>query len=290
MYYIYCHIDPETCKIFYIGKGTKNRSRSLQGRSNIHKNKLAKLQKCGWTMQDIARILYENIESEQVAYNLEKEYIKQYGLRSEGGVLLNLQQGGQGASSGQYNNNYRHDLEEEAFIMLLREGYDITDISNKLKVNKYTFKRRFYPDKTLRQYCDSHSIVKYNHMTRLDITEELFVKYLKEQRTNKEIGKLLKINVNTLKSKFYPNTTLKEYCNSYGIDYVNTQRANKNSNYKEFDKDKFIHLVTRGCNLQEIEIALQLSKRCIIEKYRNTFNVKNWRELKEVLSNFRLLD
>lgn len=284
MYYIYSHVDPRTKQIFYIGKGIRGRAYSLNSRSNIHKNKLNKILCNGYTMLDIVFKLRENIELEVDAYSLEKQYIEEYKLKRDGGILLNLQVGGCGASSGEYHIGYRHDLTEEKFIDLLKHGYNLKTISSKLKINKGIFKSRFYPTKTLKQYCALHSMQRLNHMARIDITESQFISYLKQGVTNKEIGKILKVDQNTLKNKFYPTISLKEYCMRYSITYVNTQKETKNGNYKEFDVNKFSELVKSGFSLSDIEKELQLSKRCIIKKYRDVFNVKNWRELKEALS------
>lgn len=284
MYYIYSHVDPITKQIFYIGKGIRGRAYSLNCRSNIHKNKLNKILRTGYTMLDIVFKLQVNIELEVEAYNLEKQYIEEYKLKKDGGILLNLQVGGCGASSGKYHVGYRHDLTEEKFIDLLQQGYNLKTISNKLKINRGIFKSRYYPTKTLKQYCALHSMQRLNHMARIDVTEDQFINYLKQGYTNKEIGKIFKVDQNTLKNKFYPKICLKEYCVYHNIEYVNTQKAVKNGNYKEFDSTSFIKLVKAGCSLTIIEKELQLSKRCIIKKYRDVFNVKNWRELKEALS------
>lgn len=284
MYYIYSHIDPITKQIFYIGKGVRGRAYSLNCRSNIHKNKLNKLLYTGYTMVDIVHKLLENIQSETDAYNLEKKYIEKYKLRRDGGSLLNLQVGGYGASSGEYHAGYRHDLTEKQFIDLLQRGYNLKTISSLLKISRGIFKCRYYPTKTLKQYCDAYNIQKLNHMTRIDISEDLFINYLKRGYNNKEISKILKIDQNTLKNKFYPTTLLKEYCITHNVVYVNTQKESKNGNYKDFDINKFSDLVKNNYNLNMIEKELQLSKRCIIKKYRAAFNVKNWRELKEALS------
>lgn len=134
------------------------------------------------------------------------------------------------------------------------------------------------------QGISSQLVTGKNNVNYRDILESDYLNLLSKGNTNKVISKTLNVDQNTLKAKFYPKISLKEYCVYHNIDYVNTQKAVKNGNYKEFDSVSFIKLVKAGCSLTIIEKELQLSKRCIIKKYRDVFNVKNWRELKEALS------
>jgi hypothetical protein len=120
--------------------------------------------------------------------------------------------------------------------------------------------------------------VNYKH-----IDEKQFLKLLNDGVYNKNICKLLNVNLNILKAKFYPNTTLKEYCIHHNIPYVNTQQKLKNGNFKSFDKQKFIQLYKAGVKLTQMQTSLNLSSRSIIGKYRETFNVSSWNDLKNVI-------
>ena len=48
-----------------------------------------------------------------------------------------------------------------------------------------------------------------------------------------------------------------------------------------FPKERFVELIKKGAGLTLLEKELGLSKRCLIEKYREEFSVSNWKELLE---------
>jgi len=121
--------------------------------------------------------------------------------------------------------------------------------------------------------------VNYKHIEESD-----YIKLLKEGKSNKEISLILNINVNGLKRKFYPNKTLKKYCLEYDIPYYNTQKGARNGNAKEFPKERFVELIREGKGLAQLEEELGLSKRVLIKKYREEFNVSNWSELQKKLT------
>lgn len=80
-YYIYLLTDPrENNKVFYCGKGSGNRwkdhlqNNSGLGKNNPTVNKIKKIQSEG--LQPGVIFLYENIEDEKLAYDLETEYIE----------------------------------------------------------------------------------------------------------------------------------------------------------------------------------------------------------------------
>ncbi len=87
-FYVYAHVNPVTNKFFYIGKGTDNRAESLAGRSKFWHSAVAKY---GLAVVKIADGL-----TEQESFEIEKQYIAKYGLRIEGGTLVNMAYGGAG--------------------------------------------------------------------------------------------------------------------------------------------------------------------------------------------------
>jgi hypothetical protein len=89
-YYVYGHINPITKKFFYIGKGTKYRAYNSTQRNEFWKRTVAKY---GYAVVK----LVDGLTHDQ-AIEIEKQYIGKYGLRSEGGLLVNLTYGGQGMS------------------------------------------------------------------------------------------------------------------------------------------------------------------------------------------------
>jgi hypothetical protein len=90
IYYVYQYIR-ENGSPYYIGKGKNNRAWVSHRRSNS-----AELKPDDNTR---IQILKENL-TDQEAFTLEKELIRTHGLKSEGGLLVNLLYGGQGYSPG----------------------------------------------------------------------------------------------------------------------------------------------------------------------------------------------
>ena len=99
-YYAYKLIDPRTDQPFYVGKGYSTRLYS-------HKTEALK-PKEGWTnphkcyrilqiLNDGADIKYEYVlcESEEAALSLEREWIVEYGISADGGILTNISASGE---------------------------------------------------------------------------------------------------------------------------------------------------------------------------------------------------
>jgi len=91
IYYVYQYIREDSTP-YYIGKGKLDRAWVSHKRSNgadIKPKDDSKIQ-----------ILYEHL-SEKEAFDLEKKLIQQYGLKQDGGSLVNLTYGGDGQSPSQ---------------------------------------------------------------------------------------------------------------------------------------------------------------------------------------------
>lgn len=96
MYYVYAHINPVNLKPFYIGKGKDNRFISTEGRNSFWKNTVNKY---GFS----AVILADGLTDLQ-SLEIEKQYIEKFGLRKDGGTLVNLTYGGRGGKTiGDHN-------------------------------------------------------------------------------------------------------------------------------------------------------------------------------------------
>lgn len=91
IYYVYLHRRDDTNDVFYIGKGSGQRAKSISGRNDWWRNIY---NKCGFTPEIVEKGL-----SEESAYNLEVELIKFY--RDCGYKLCNIADGGGGASRKQ---------------------------------------------------------------------------------------------------------------------------------------------------------------------------------------------
>lgn len=66
---------------------------------------------------DLINIIHENL-SQQEAYDLEIKYIKEFGRKCDGGILINLTEGGEGA---------RHNEETRKKLSLLKTGLKASD-------------------------------------------------------------------------------------------------------------------------------------------------------------------
>ena len=102
MFYIYCYVDPTTDLPFYVGKGTQKRAYThmYQPRASYKnknktrfQNKLEKMKVDNIEPKII--FLAQNIQDENIAYEIEESYIKQYGRKGydENGILLNTCEG-----------------------------------------------------------------------------------------------------------------------------------------------------------------------------------------------------
>jgi len=277
VFYIYGHIDPVTRQLFYIGKGTRDRAYSRWSRNKHHLSKLNKILANGYNWKDIVIYLEINIKDEHLAYKKEAEYITIVGLDN----LVNYSPGGKGSYT-----YFRKTVSREEFNKYLRSGMKIDHIAKKLGCDIKGLKKRFYPTTSLYEYCVNLKVERARPMAK-NISKELYITLISEGKSNKEISSMLDISLNTLKSKFYPNYTLKQFCLENNLEYYNTQAATRNGNYKEFPESEFLELVELGLNLTQISDKLNLSKRVIIKKYKESFKVANWKDLKKNLSSLR---
>jgi hypothetical protein len=85
---VYFHRNPITYEIFYVGIGKRRRAFESGGRNKVWHNYVRKYGK------RIVEIVHENISLKE-AYEFEKKYIAQYGLKKEGGQLVNITKGGE---------------------------------------------------------------------------------------------------------------------------------------------------------------------------------------------------
>lgn len=102
MYYIYCYVDPITNLPLYVGKGKQDRAfvhikHAKKERKSKNKtrflNKLESMLNEGIEPKIV--FLAQNIQEENIAYDIEEAFIKQYGRKGyeENGILLNICEG-----------------------------------------------------------------------------------------------------------------------------------------------------------------------------------------------------
>ena len=108
MYYIYLHKKKTTGEIFYVGKGKGRRAFSRDNRNPFWYNVV---EKHDFTVELVATDLQE-----WYAFELEKELISYYGKRSEGGILVNITDGGDG------NGDYEFTDEDKLKISKANSG------------------------------------------------------------------------------------------------------------------------------------------------------------------------
>lgn len=107
MYYVYLH-KKLNGEVFYVGKGKGKRAYSKHNR-NPHWENIVK--KHGF----VAEIVLADLQ-EWYAFELEKDLISYYGLKSEGGTLVNIVSGGGG------NGNYIFNEEDRKLISQKNSG------------------------------------------------------------------------------------------------------------------------------------------------------------------------
>lgn len=90
IFYVYRHVTADEGIHFYIGKGSKNRANVTAHRSKFW-HSIVKAH--GFKVEYIAKCL-----NEQEAFYLENFYIKLYGRKHSGGLLVNQTDGGEGQS------------------------------------------------------------------------------------------------------------------------------------------------------------------------------------------------
>lgn len=99
MFYVYEHIRPDTNQVFYVGKGSGNRLNAKHGRNTYWHHVVNK------NNGFIAKKLLE-IDDEEFAFFVEEEVIDLY--KKRGIKLVNLTDGGEGASFGEKNPKYNY--------------------------------------------------------------------------------------------------------------------------------------------------------------------------------------
>lgn len=110
-FYVYGFYEPDTSEPFYIGKGSGNRINVHFQHRNVSKTPLInKLESLG-SIKPCVHI-FDSELSEDAAFELEKQLIRKFGLRSEGGSLLNQTTGGEGFSGGRHSDSHKLRMSE----------------------------------------------------------------------------------------------------------------------------------------------------------------------------------
>jgi hypothetical protein len=138
-YYVYCHKNPTTNEIFYVGKGSGYRAYVTQSRGKFWYDYVKK------HGIPIVEILHENL-SEDESFILEKELIKTFGRRDiNNGLLVNTTDGGEGCGGMTHSDKSKKKMsinKQDAFkkgALLGLLMYGTFDITNKTIFKDYTW-------------------------------------------------------------------------------------------------------------------------------------------------------
>lgn len=138
LFYIYAHLTADTNTPFYIGKGSKNRAFVSAHRNPHWRNIVAKH---GFRVEFLHRCVNE-IE----AYYLESFYIKMYGRKDFGGLLVNQTDGGEGQSGA------KHSEERKKLMSQIITGKILKPVDSEALIADYQ------QIKNLRKTADKHGI------------------------------------------------------------------------------------------------------------------------------------
>lgn len=151
MFYTYCHTKKDTNKIFYIGKGVKNRVTSLKDRNQHWKNIV---NKHGFNVQILA---YWNTEEE--ALDHEKLLISCFKQMKY--VLANKTDGGEGVSGFKHTDKIKNHLSKKMKGKPShRKGKTISE-EHKKKIGLAN-KGKKRSDKTIKKMSESAKLRKIN--------------------------------------------------------------------------------------------------------------------------------
>ena len=137
-YYVYQHVTHDTNIPFYVGKGQKNRA-FIKNHRNKWWNSVAKSH--GYRVEFIKTNL-----NELEAFYLENFFIKLYGRRENGGLLVNQTDGGEGQSGAIVSASHREKMRKAINGKLLKP------------VNKDNLISDYKSLKNLRKAADLHGI------------------------------------------------------------------------------------------------------------------------------------
>lgn len=191
MYYVYAHINPSTNKPFYIGKGSGDRY-ICKNKRNVHWNNIVK--KYGFCSVK----LVDGLTNEQ-SYEIEKHYIKKYGLTIEGGILCNKTLGGTGGNLFDPINNKNWNSGKKNIYS--------NDTLEKMKVARIGKKHdKQVLDKVLEGLKKAREAnIKNNTLEVVDLISGK--KWSSKYDCAKEIG----ITVNNVMQRIHRNTKIKGY-------------------------------------------------------------------------------
>lgn len=143
MYYVYAWIDPRVNEFFYIGKGKERRAWNDHRGARCF-NKLKRVLDCGYTMNDIVRILHNNL-SEENALLIEEQLINEYKIIEDGGILFNYRI--KGLASSSWKKICDSEIENIIFLYNVKE-YTMLQISKIYNVHETTI-RKYLKDKNI---------------------------------------------------------------------------------------------------------------------------------------------
>jgi hypothetical protein len=189
VYYVYCHRDPITKEIFYIGKGTGNRAYVFQSRGKYWINYVKKYG------LPIIEILYDNL-SEEESFILEKQLIENLGRKDlKNGSLVNLTNGGEGCSGLIHSDKTKKIISESRKGKSNNKGktwtQKVKSIAKGSKRGKY--KTRKDKGKTFSQEMKENFKEGKRNKTKNVLQYDLEGNFIKEWRSAADVVDVLKL-------------------------------------------------------------------------------------------------
>lgn len=240
--YVYRHRRLDTNEIFYVGKGTKSKSKSFYSyktefnRAFIKNNRSKWWQNITKKTEYVVEILFDNL-SESEASELEIFLISEYKrIDCCGGILVNMTDGGDGLSGYKFTAEQKNKMSES------QKGKIVTE-ETKNKISKSS------KGKTLTEKHKENLSKSHNGKKMSNEAIEKMRNYKLNKKVSEETKKLISLSQTRDKhSRATPIlciTTgiyygcLKEACEIYNVNYSSTFRK---MNYNKINNSIFIYI------------------------------------------------
>lgn len=134
-YYVYAHLNPDTKRVFYIGKGIDDRAYSHKGRNDLWHKYIKNIK------NSHKILILKNGLSEKQALKLEEKLISKLGIASFGGPLVNIE----GPIGGfikdlsieeLFNKEYENQFKDYSEAEVIRELLDFSNWNYALEIEK----------------------------------------------------------------------------------------------------------------------------------------------------------
>lgn len=228
LYYVYGLIDPCNNLPFYIGKGKDNRAFSHLN-ENINRNKIDNKRKFNKIksiksqgLEPFIEFYAQNIEDENLAYEIEESLIKKYGRKGydDGGILLNI------CLSSRPPNHKGKTYDE---IYGKEKAKKIIEYKTELQLIAGGYGPKRHTEETKKK-ISLKTKGKNNPRYGIKMSEELKQKISEKKKENKRLGrncknskKIIITDINGNEYILYGQSELKSFCNQNNLSYSTFQ-------------------------------------------------------------------